>query len=55
MRADRAEEGTLAQYFIEEARRAARDLGLGNVHLGLEPLLAPLAGNPHLLDRTDPG
>ena len=44
MQADRAEEGTLAEYFVEEARRAARDLGLGNVHLGLEPLLAPLAG-----------
>jgi hypothetical protein len=45
MAADQAEEGTLTAYFIEEVRRAAGELGLAGLHLGLEPLLAPLAGS----------
>ena len=41
--ADRAEEGTLTAFYIEEVRQAARDLGLAGLRLGLEPLLAPLS------------
>ncbi|HUG53097.1 MAG TPA: glycosyltransferase family 4 protein [Vicinamibacteria bacterium] len=44
LRADRAEEGGLLGYFMEEVRWGARDLGLADVRLGLEGLLAPLAG-----------
>jgi glycosyltransferase involved in cell wall biosynthesis len=40
--ADRAHEGSLTAYFLEEVRHAARDLGLGGRELGLEPLLGPL-------------
>ena len=43
LRADRADEGGLLGYFMEEVRWGARDLGLADVRLGLEGLLAPLA------------
>jgi glycosyltransferase involved in cell wall biosynthesis len=46
LEADRAQEGGLLGYFIEEVRWGARDLGLAEVRLGLEGLLAPLAGRP---------
>jgi glycosyltransferase involved in cell wall biosynthesis len=42
--ADRAEEGSLLGYLLEEVRGGARDLGLPGVPLGLEPLLRSLAG-----------
>ena len=42
--ADRAEEGTLLGYLLEEVRWGARDLGLPGVPLGLEPALRGLAG-----------
>jgi glycosyltransferase involved in cell wall biosynthesis len=41
---DRAEPGTLLGYLKEEVRWGARDLGLAGVHLGLDELLAELAG-----------
>jgi hypothetical protein len=43
LQADRADEGGLLGYFMEEVRWGARDLGLADVRLGLEGLLAPLA------------
>jgi glycosyltransferase involved in cell wall biosynthesis len=46
LQADRAEEGGLLGYFIEEVRWGARDLGLVELRLGLEGLLEPLAGGP---------
>lgn len=42
--AERPAEGSLLGYLVEEVRWGARDLGLSGVHLGLEPLLAELAG-----------
>jgi glycosyltransferase involved in cell wall biosynthesis len=39
---DRAGEGTLLGYLVEEARWGARDLGLPGLPLGLEPLLKGL-------------
>ncbi len=42
--ADRAEEGTLLGYLLEEVRWGARDLGLPGVPLGLEPVLRGLLG-----------
>jgi glycosyltransferase involved in cell wall biosynthesis len=42
--ADRAEEGTLLGYLMEEVRWGARDIGLPGVHLELEPLLRDLVG-----------
>jgi glycosyltransferase involved in cell wall biosynthesis len=44
--ADRAPEGTLVGYLMEEVRGAARELGLHGVQLGLEPLLGELTGAP---------
>jgi len=44
--ADRADEGTLLGYALEEVRWGARDLGLVGLRLGLEPLLADLLGRP---------
>ncbi|HEY6547289.1 MAG TPA: glycosyltransferase family 4 protein, partial [Vicinamibacteria bacterium] len=41
---DRAEEGTLMGYLLEEVRWGARDLGLPGVPLGLEPALRGLIG-----------
>jgi len=46
-RADRAAEGGLVGYFMEEVRWGARDLGLADLRLGLEGLLAPLARESH--------
>ena len=46
LEADRAVEGGLLGYFIEEVRWGARDLGLAELRLGLEGLLEPLAGRP---------
>jgi glycosyltransferase involved in cell wall biosynthesis len=43
---DRADPGTLLGYLKEEVRWGARDLGLAGVHLGLDELLAELAGSP---------
>jgi len=43
LQADRATEGGLMGYLMEEVRWGARDLGLVDVRLGLEGLLAPLA------------
>jgi glycosyltransferase involved in cell wall biosynthesis len=47
--ADRAEEGTLASYLLEEIRWGARDLGLPGVPLGLDPvvrgLIPPVVGS----------
>ena len=43
LRADRADEGGLLGYFMEEVRGGARDLGLADLRLGLEGLLGPLA------------
>lgn len=43
-REDRPLEDGLLSYFVEEVRWGARDLGLADVRLGLEPLLAPLTG-----------
>ncbi|HEY5906957.1 MAG TPA: hypothetical protein VIZ31_02880, partial [Vicinamibacteria bacterium] len=40
--ADRAEEGTLASYLLEEIRWGARDLGLPGVPLGLDPVVRGL-------------
>ncbi len=40
---DRAPGGLLG-YFVEEVRGGARDLGIADLRLGLEGLLAPLAG-----------
>jgi glycosyltransferase involved in cell wall biosynthesis len=42
--ADRAAEGSLLGYLMEEVRWGARDLGLTGVHLGLDPLLSELLG-----------
>jgi glycosyltransferase involved in cell wall biosynthesis len=42
--ADRAEEGTLLAWALEEVRGGARDLGLVGLPLGLEPLVGPLFG-----------
>lgn len=42
--ADRATDGGLLGYLMEEVRWGARDLGLGGVRLGLDALLAELAG-----------
>ena len=42
--ADRAAEGGLLGFLMEEVRRGARDLGLSRVPLGLEGLLGELAG-----------
>ena len=42
--ADRAEEGTLVGYLMEEVRWGARDLGLPGVPLDLAPLLKGLTG-----------
>jgi glycosyltransferase involved in cell wall biosynthesis len=42
--ADRAEEGTLLAWALEEVRWGARDLGLVGLPLGLEPLVGPLLG-----------
>jgi glycosyltransferase involved in cell wall biosynthesis len=42
--ADRTDQGGLLGYYMEEVRWGARDLGLSDVRLGLEELLAPLAG-----------
>ncbi|HSB62022.1 MAG TPA: hypothetical protein VLI67_09900 [Vicinamibacteria bacterium] len=53
--ADRAEEGTLLGYALEEVRRGARDLGLAGAHLGLEPLLAGLLGGPSRERTGEPG
>ncbi len=43
--ADRAEEGTLLAWALEEVRGGARDLGLVGLPLGLEPLVGPLFGS----------
>jgi glycosyltransferase involved in cell wall biosynthesis len=43
LEADRAEEGGRLGYLMEEVRGGARDLGLADLRLGLEDLLAPLA------------
>ena len=43
---DRADPHTLLGYLKEEVRWGARDLGLAGVHLGLDELLAELAGGP---------
>ena len=43
---DRAEEGTLLGYLMEEVRWGARDLGLPGVPLDLRPLLEGLLGGP---------
>jgi hypothetical protein len=43
--ADRAEEGTLLAWALEEVRGGARDLGLVGLPLGLEPLVGPLLGS----------
>jgi hypothetical protein len=40
--ADRAEEGTLLGWALEEVRWGSRDLGLVGLPLGLEPLVGPL-------------
>jgi glycosyltransferase involved in cell wall biosynthesis len=40
---ERADEGTRLGAFVEEARRAARELGLLSVRLGLRPLFAEIA------------
>ena len=42
--ADRADEGGLLGYLMEEVRWGARDLGLAGVSIGLDELLAPLVG-----------
>jgi glycosyltransferase involved in cell wall biosynthesis len=42
--ADRAEEGTLLGYLVEEVRWGARDLGLPGLPLELKPLMADLLG-----------
>jgi hypothetical protein len=42
--ADRAEEGTLLAWALEEVRGGARDLGIVGLPLGLEPLMGPLLG-----------
>jgi hypothetical protein len=42
--ADRAEEGTLLAWVLEELRGGARELGLVGLPLGLEPLVGPLFG-----------
>jgi glycosyltransferase involved in cell wall biosynthesis len=42
--ADRAAEGTLLAWALEEVRGGARDLGLVGLPLGLEPLVGPLLG-----------
>jgi glycosyltransferase involved in cell wall biosynthesis len=42
-RAERAEEGTLTAYLVDEVHQAARDLGLEADRLGFESRLAPLA------------
>lgn len=44
--AERAAEGTLLGDFLEEVRRAARDLGLSAVPAGVQPPLRELAGGP---------
>ena len=44
LEAERAEEGTLLGYLVEEARWGVRDLGLPGLPLGLEPLLRDLLG-----------
>jgi glycosyltransferase involved in cell wall biosynthesis len=44
MRAERVEEGALAEYFVDEIRFTARDLGLHASSLGLEARVVPLAG-----------
>jgi hypothetical protein len=44
--ADRAEEGTVLAWALEEVRGGARDLGLVGLPLGLEPLVSPLFGGP---------
>ena len=43
--ADRAEEGTLLAWALEEVCGNARDLGLVGLPLGLEPLVGPLLGS----------
>jgi hypothetical protein len=43
LREERADEGTRLGAFVEEARRAARELGLLSVRLGLRPLFAEIA------------
>jgi glycosyltransferase involved in cell wall biosynthesis len=47
LQADRADEGGLLGYFMEEVRWGARDLGLSDLRLGLEGLLEPLARDRH--------
>jgi hypothetical protein len=42
--ADRAAEGTLLGWALEEVRWGARDLGIVGLPLGIEPLLGPLLG-----------
>jgi glycosyltransferase involved in cell wall biosynthesis len=44
-RADRGPDDPLLAFYVEEVRAAVRDLGLADLRLGLEPLLAPLAGS----------
>jgi len=41
---DRAADGTRLSAFVEEARRAARELGLSDLRLGVKPLFAEIAG-----------
>lgn len=43
-RDDHPPEDGLLSFFVEEVRWGARDLGLADLRLGLEPLLAPLTG-----------
>jgi hypothetical protein len=43
-RAERGPDDPLLSFYVEEVRAAVRDLGLADLRLGLEPLLAPLAG-----------
>lgn len=43
---ERTPDGTRLSGFIEEARRAARELGLSDVRLGVKALFAGLAGEP---------
>ena len=46
LEADRAEEGTLRGYLMEEIRWGARDLGLPRAPLDLAPLVGGLLGKP---------
>ena len=51
LQAVKADERTLAGYLLEEVHWAARDLGFAPLSLGIEPLLAPLAGRRRVVER----